>query len=609
MNLRKIIIALLTLFAVIPAIAAPSIHISLRRGEAAPSVGQPFYITVRTNNVEGDLSRSRIQVPGAKVLYIANTQSEHSTTIINGQVSSTSSAVYTVTLRPEKEGTLVIPPIQIGGIRSNSLTVKVGKAGSSSGRAASASSSDADFDPGQQSASQQQGSGPRFIGKGNDNLFMVASINKTSAYENEALVYTVKLYSSFSSLRFIGATEAPKFNGFTLEDTNPKVESLHFESYKGKQYACAVIARYIIFPQMKGRLTIQGNRYTITAESRPEFWDPFWGVMSYGRPVQLSVQPNDLTVDVKPLPQPQPAGFSGGVGKFKISASMPTQRLATNEAASIVYTVTGSGNIKYITLPDLAGIFPKQFDVSTPTPQVTANPAGNTVSGTVKFDCSIMPLEEGTFEIPAVELVYFDPEKGTYETVRSRSFKVNVSKGKGGSGAGGHILKFDDKLMPYTEPLAKQHYLWGGSVNYWLLYLYAFAITAISLTYIVIRRRRMADTENLMARRARRMSDRLLRHARKSMKANLRERFFDQILTALWGYAAHKLRMQGSEMQRSLIEANFATHGVPQKDIDSFIEIIDRCEEAKYAGSGLDMQEVYDKAGEAIRSIDASFKK
>ena len=62
-------------------------------------------------------------------------------------------------------------------------------------------------------------------------------------------------------------------------------------------------------------------------------------------------------------------------------------------------------------------------------------------------------------------------------------------------------------------------------------------------------------------------------------------------------------------MQRSLIEANFATHGVPQKDIDSFIEIIDRCEEAKYAGSGLDMQEVYDKAGEAIRSIDASFKK
>lgn len=604
--LRKTLLMLLMILTVLPLLASPSIRIALRSGEAAPSAGRPFYLTVVTNDVEGDFTR--MQVPGAKVLYIASNAYNRSEINVNGRSSVSVSGVYTVTLRADKEGKLTIPAVQIGNVRSNSLTVNIGKAGSNTGgRAATASSSGADFDPGQQGGKQT--SGPRFIGKGNDNLFMVASINKTTAYENEALVYTVKLYSSFSSLRFIGATEAPKFNGFTLEDTNPKIESLHFESYKGKQYACAVIARYIIFPQMKGKLTIEGNRYTITAESRPEFWDPFWGVMSYGRPVQLSVQPNDLTIDVKPLPQPQPAGFSGGVGKFSISASMPTQRLATNEAASIVYTVTGSGNIKYVTLPDLATLFPKQFDVSTPTPEVKATPNGNTVSGTVRFDCSIMPLEEGTFEIPGVELVYFDPDKGTYETARSQSFKVNVSKGKASSGAGGQIRKFDDKLMHYITRPSKSHSWWGGSLSYWLCYVYTFVFAVIVLAYFVLRKKQLADTENLMARKARRMSDRLLRHARKSMNAGQRDKFFDQVLTALWGYAANKLRMPGSEMQRSLIEANLAEHSVPEDVIQRFISILDQCEEAKYAGSGMDMHEVYEKAGDVIRTIDSTFRK
>lgn len=105
---------------------------------------------------------------------------------------------------------------------------------------------------------------------------------------------------------------------------------------------------------MKGKLTIQGNRYTVTAEARQEFWDPFWGPLSYGKPVQLVVTPNNLTVDVRELPKPQPAGFSGGVGQFTIQASMPTQRLATNQAASIVYTIRApeiSNMYSCLTLP------------------------------------------------------------------------------------------------------------------------------------------------------------------------------------------------------------------------------------------------------------------
>lgn len=589
---------LLILLALAAVCHAATVRLALE-GRGQVYEGQTFNIKVLCNGVRGDFPAD-YSIPGAKLLYVA----DYSGTFgVNGHV--TREAGYMLTVKCYKAGTLSIPPVSIGGTRSNALTVKVldqNARGRLPGYAQPQSSSQ----PTPGGAPSRRQAGPRFIGKGNENLFMVASLNRTTAYEQQALVYTVKLYSSFANIHFLGATEAPKFNGFTLEEDNPKVESLHFESYKGRQYACAVIARYIIFPQMTGRLTIQGNRYTVTAEARQEYWDPFWGNISYGKPVQLAVQPNDLTVDVRPLPRPQPAGFSGGVGKFSIAAAMPNQRLATNQAASIIYTVTGTGNIKYVTLPDLAKTLPAQFDASTPTPEVKAGPNGSTVAGTVRFDCSIMPMQEGTYTIPPAELIYFNPETGKYETARSRSFKVTVAKGKSAGAGAGHLLKPDTGLMPYPESPGSR---FVGSPWYWLMYPAALLAALLVLWLSLRHRRRRADTQGLLERRARRLSDRLLRHARRSLRAGDRDRFFTQTLEALWGYAAHKMRMPGSEMQRANIQAQFAAHNVPQAVIDRFIALLDACEEARYAAAALDMPAVYEEASQVIRAIDSDYKK
>lgn len=580
------------------ALSVNAAQVKLKLGSNGnPVVGQSFNVIVELNGVSGAYPEN-YSIPNAKIVYHSSYQSS-SYSNINGRSTSSSSQGYRLTVKCYKAGKLTLPPITIGGVRSNSLSIDV-----KDKRDVSDPYSGASANP----AAGNAPSGPRFIGKGNKNLFMVANVSKTTAYEQEALVYTVKLYSSFDNIHFLGASEAPKFNGFTLEENNPKVESLHFESYKGRQYACAVIARYIIFPQMKGKLTIQGNRYTVTAEARQEFWDPFWGPLSYGKPVQLVVTPNNLTVDVRELPKPQPAGFSGGVGQFTIQASMPTQRLATNQAASIVYTIKGTGNIKYVQLPDLAKIFPKEFEISTPSPTVNATPNGTSVSGSVRFDCSIMPAEPGKYHIPPVELVYFNPNTGKYETARSRGFDVEVTKGKAGGNSAGHILKMDEELMPVGK-LTSSHTFFSGSVMYWMLYVIAFVIFAAILSAMLNYRKRHADTQGLLERRARRLSDRLLCHARKSLKMGARDKFFDQTLTALWGYAAHKMRMPGSEMQRANIEANFAEHEVPQKVIERFINLLDRCEEAKYAGAGIDMNDVYEEASQVIRAIDSDFKK
>ena len=131
-------------------------------------------------------------------------------------------------------------------------------------------------------------------------------MSRATAYEQEALVYTVKLYTTYDAIKFIGATAAPKFEGFVVEESKDISTSLSYETYQGKTYATAVIARYIIFPQMEGQLKVLGNTYTVSVDEREYYHDPFWGSMSVAKPLQLNVKPNDLTVNVKSLPKPVP---------------------------------------------------------------------------------------------------------------------------------------------------------------------------------------------------------------------------------------------------------------------------------------------------------------
>ncbi|MDE6447077.1 MAG: BatD family protein, partial [Muribaculaceae bacterium] len=249
-------------------------------------VGQKFYIKVIVTNIQEAPSAPQ-SVPGAKLQYFGHQSSSSSFTSINGQTSQKVINIYAMTLKAEKKGTFSFGPIAVGGVKSNTVSYTIAAAGSTpqpqpmpqqNGGAAGAP------DP---MTGQQGQSGPTFIGKGNDQLFMRANISKTTAYEQEALVYTVKLYTTYSSIKFIGATDAPKFDGFVIEESNSVSNQLTYETYQGRTYATAVIARYIIFPQMPGQLKILGNKYTVSTDAEEYYHDPYFSQLTVRRPIQL----------------------------------------------------------------------------------------------------------------------------------------------------------------------------------------------------------------------------------------------------------------------------------------------------------------------------------
>ncbi len=66
-----------------------------------------------------------------------------------------------------------------------------------------------------------------------------------------------------------------------------------------------------------------------------------------------------MTINVLPLPS-RPANFSGGVGKFNISASIDKKEVKAGDPVTIRVVVGGVGNLKLLKQPVVT--LPKDFD-------------------------------------------------------------------------------------------------------------------------------------------------------------------------------------------------------------------------------------------------------
>ena len=604
-RLSKFILLLIAFICVIDVYAqipskSVTLSVSPGRGKREISVGDLFYITIEIKDVDGTPDKPS-DVPGAKVVYFDRTGQFSSFTSVNGKTSQSISSTYTVTLRAQKEGSYNYGPITVGGVKSNSIKYAIG-----------APMPDQPIPQGVPNAhGKAESDKPEYIGTGDGNLFMRAEVSQASAYVNQAILYTVKLYSTYDAIKFIGATASPKFDGFVVEESKDISTSLEYETYNGKSYATAIIARYIIFPQQEGTLKVKGNTYTVSVDQREYYRDPFYGHLSVSKPLQLNVTPNELTVNVKPLPKPVPVDFSGGVGNFKISSSLPAQKFVTNQVASIVYTVEGTGNIKYVTLPDLQKLYPSELEVYTPTSEANVNVGKYDVSGTMKFDYSFMPLEWGNFRLPEVKLVYFNPSSGNYETSVAQGYEIAVERGTGSEKSQTKAsASFDSELMPVVTNLSFNHRPYVYGFFYWLFYI--IPIGGIIIAYVSYKSYLAANSDLLAvrSRKANRMARRRLKKAYAYMKNNDRNNFYDEIITSIWGYLGDKLRIPISELSRENISGKLAMKDISDEQIQDLITLIDDVEFEKYAPAvaASEMNDIYQQTISTMNALEEAFK-
>lgn len=575
---------------------------------AEVAVGEQFRLTytVNTQNVNG--FRVGTIPAELEVLMGPSTSSQSSFQMVNGHTSSSSSITYTYIICANKAGTYSIPAahISVGGktIASNQLRIKV--SGTS-----------------RQGAQGQQGQGegglrPAGSRISGSDLFIKVSANKRRVHEQEPILLTYKVYTLVDLTSLKG--NMPDLKGFHTQEVQlPQQKSYKIETVNGRPYRTVTWSQYVMFPQITGKLEIPSITFDGIVIQQNRDVDPFEAFFNGGSgyvEVKKKIKAPGLTIQVDPLPA-RPAGFSGGVGSFTISAQLNKTDIKANNPVTLRVIVSGRGNLKLIKKPEVK--FPKDFDTYDAKVTDKTKLTSNGVEGNMVYDFLAVPRNQGKYEIPPIEFVYYDTEANAYKTVKTQAFTLNVAKGSGSASVSDYTGDAaDDQLNKDIRGIktgdADVHDIgdfFFGSTAYWVA-MCVLAAIFVSL-FVVFRHRAIANAniDRMRGKKANKVATKRLKKANRLMLDGKASLFYDEVLRALWGYVGDKLSIPVEKLSRENISQRLAERSVGDETIALFIGALDECEFERYAPGDVkgNMSKTFEAAMTAIMRIEETMKK
>jgi len=573
------------------------------------AVGEQFRLSYTVNTDEAKGFRAG-DIPDAfDVLMGPSTSTQSSFQMVNGHMSSSASITYTYILSAKKNGSFTIPAahVSVGGktLTSNELHIKVA----------------GEAQRGQQSGQNQQSSTGEVRAAGSNisgsDLFIKVSASKQHVREQEPILLTYKVYTLVGLTQLNGKMADLK-SFYTREVPLPQEKQFKIEMLNGKPYRTGTWQQYVMFPQATGKLEVPSLTYEGIVVQQNRNIDPFEAFFNGGSgyvEVKKQIKAPGITIQVDPLPQ-RPANFSGGVGKYNISASLDKTEIKANDPVKLRVVVSGVGNMKLLKQPIVQ--FPKDFDsydakVTDKTQLTTQG-----LEGSIIYDFLAVPRHQGDFEIPAIEYVYFDPHINQYKTVHTESFKLHVEKGNGTTSTAymgqEDIKQLNNDIHYIKMGTTRQHAIdefFFGSSSYWISLAVLF-LGFVSL-FVIFRQRAIerADVMKQRAGKANKVATKRLKKAAKLMTAGRQGEFYDEVLRALWGYVGDKLSMPVEKLSRENISQQLTDQNVSEETVRQFIGALDECEYARYAPGDAtgNMNKVYEMALTAITQIATTMKK
>ena len=571
----------------------------------AVAVGDQFRLsyTITTQEVRDFRVPS---IKGFEVLMGPSRSTQSSVQIINGKTTSTQSITFTYILMAKTEGEYTIPGATITAdgnqMVSNSVKIKVLPADKSS------------------QGGQQRGRTGSATISGND-LFITGTINKTTVYEQEAILLTYKIYTQVD-LRGFDNVKLPDFKGFHSQEVElPANRRWGLEHYKGRNYQTTIFRQFVLFPQQSGKLTIDAARFdasiAVATQVDPFDFDSFFNGGGGSYMVKKSLFTPKLTIDVKALPD-KPADFSGGVGDLNISSSINSTSVKTNDAVTVKLVISGTGNLKLLSNPEVK--FPEDFEIYDPKSENNFRLTSDGLSGNKVIEYLAIPRNPGDYKIPPVSFTYFDVKSKSYKTLTTEGYDLHVEKGEGNATQTIanftnkeelKVLNEDIRFIKQNEvKLTPRGSFFFGTTGYWLFYLIP---ALVFIVFFLIYRKQIAANANVAkvrTRKANKVAVKRLKLAGKLLTDNKKDAFYDEVLKALWGYVSDKLSIPMSRLSKDNIEEELRNYGVDDTLIAEFLKVLDNCEFARFAPADANqgMDKIYAEALDIISKMEGSIK-
>ena len=530
---------------------------------------------------------------------------------VNGKMTMETVVTYTHIFRANQAGTFTILPaiVRVGRKEYKTNQLKITVTGSASQQSSQGASSN-----GSAGSADSNGSAP---------VFLRVLPSKKEVYVGEQLVSTLRVYTRVNT-RPAGGTKDIPYEGFYKKSLDPDASATR-QDINGEQYVTQVIQRHILIPQKSGKLVIEPFESEWMVQQRVQrqsnsvfdsfFDDPFFsGVQDV--PTKLATRP--VTINVKPLPPGAPAGFTGGVGNFTMTAELSEDEVEVNEALSLKITIRGTGNLPLLGKPEVN--LPPDHDLYDVSHSINISVSGNQIGGSVTYEYPIVARHAGRFRIAPVQFSWFDHGSGKYRSSTSSEFNFTVLKGDTEDGSGsvyipgimqesvedlGTDIRDITRTLPVLTPVA---YSLMDQRWYKMFYLIASLVFIMVILYIRAVSRRNADLRIVKNRKASRSALNRFKLADKYRKSGDEDRFYEEVGKAIWGYMADKLDIETSGLSRDGISAELVSRNVSPEVMEEFSRIIDESEFSRFAPSSQKSgtEQLYRDAMILVRNLENS---
>lgn len=589
-----------------------TLNAQVRVSVSAPSVvnlGQDYFQIKYTVNTD-KVSDIQLRISDFNLLSGPDQSVRKEVVSVNGKTSSHSSTTITYTLQAKEKGKFTLPSaaIKVNGqiYHSKSVTIQVvGNRSEHKGPSSSANSTSSSGDANLRRAGSQVSL---------KDLYVSAKLQKKIVYEQEAVRLGYYFYERPGvGLNNIGLNKKPDFKGIVSQELPIKSIETSLSHVGGTVYKTGKIQEYLLFPQQSGRILLPSLTFDCVIVQRDPLMNEIDAFFNGGGTIGVNIKRSSTEqyLEVRPLPSPKPSGFSGGVGHFRISSKMMNSNVRTNELATFRVTISGDGNLKLLTAPNL--IFPEEFDSYSPKVVDETKVTENGVVGSISFDYTLVPRSVGKYRIPDINFIYFDPNEGNYKTVHASGFMLDVKKGTKSDSAVEYECRMRnsdirDINRSRANLVSYDDYYWWGT---WGTYA-VFALIFVATLLIYHNEKKI---ENLFYHSVRCSRTRIERKtvkelfvAKKMADAGQKREAYGKMSNALCHYFSEIMSMPVNEINVEKISNHLIRNHVDDKLIEKLCQLFETCEMVNYApiGQDSDVQNDFDEAIQIVKSINTT---
>jgi hypothetical protein len=364
---RAVCSLLLLLLSALPAAAGAAVSASVDRDRV--TLSESFHLEIRA---DGSLSGADPDLaPLAQDFEVLGTNRSASFTIGSG--GNESSTSWQIELMAKREGRLTIPPIDVGGERTDPIQVTV-------------------------SADPQPAAGaPR-------DIELEVETAADEVHVQQQLLLTVRVLHAVNLNR--GATlEPPVIDDAVMRELGEK----SFEKIVGGRRFGVFERRYAVFPQKSGELLIPAIGFQATVGGGASWFGQFG---DRARLVRLRSEPKRVRV----LPPEQGAApwLPARVLTVIETWDRSPQELRVGDSATRTVTITAQG-LTGAQLPPLAAPAVPGLRFYTDQPRIEDAQDADGITGTRIESSAVIPERAGEIEFPELTLRWWDTENARFE--------------------------------------------------------------------------------------------------------------------------------------------------------------------------------------------------